>query len=152
MNEQRICSFDGVTSADASSGEEVVIGRLTIQKLRAELEVTRIRDRERVVELEATNKKLRMTSRAIAKEYSSLLGSLKDKWKSKKLEEMVEIHLQEVTANIFLTEITEGGLQAAGELQRLNENDIEFDTDFALATVSDQVLNELNLLQIFEES
>lgn len=90
--------------------------------------------------------------RAIAKEYSSLLGSLKDKWKSKKLEEMVEIHLQEVTANIFLTEITEGGLQAAGELQRLNENDIEFDTDFALATVSDQVLNELNLLQIFEES
>ncbi|KAL0678121.1 hypothetical protein Bca4012_006102 [Brassica carinata] len=65
---------------------------------------------------------------------------------------MVEIHLQEVTANIFLTEITEGGLQAAGELQRLNENDIEFDTDFALATVSDQVLNELNLLQIFEES
>lgn len=64
----------------------------------------------------------------------------------------MEIHLQEVTANIFLTEITEGGLQAAGELQRLNENDIEFDTDFALATVSDQVLNELNLLQIFEES
>ncbi|KAF3511165.1 hypothetical protein F2Q69_00006749 [Brassica cretica] len=50
MNEQRICSFDGVTSADASSGEEVVIGRLTIQKLRAEL--------EEVTSLTAKNKAL----------------------------------------------------------------------------------------------
>lgn len=55
----------------------------------------------------------------------------------------MEIHLQEVTAYIFLTEITEGGLQEADELQRLKENDIEFDTDFALATLSDQVLDEL---------
>lgn len=62
FHKQRICSFDGVTSADALSEDEVVIGRLTIQKLRAELEVARVRDLERAVELEATNKKLRMTS------------------------------------------------------------------------------------------
>ncbi|CDY44837.1 BnaCnng11930D [Brassica napus] len=79
MNEQRICSFDGVTSADASSGEEVVIGRLTIQKLRAELEVTRIRDRERVVELEATNKKLRMTKFGFV-HMASLNGKMKFKY------------------------------------------------------------------------
>ncbi|KAF3522463.1 hypothetical protein F2Q69_00046396 [Brassica cretica] len=79
----------------------------------AALEVERDRDIRRAS---------RIARHDIEQRCREFLGSLKDKWTSKKKGVSAEIQLQEVPANIdFLNELKDGGLTVDAELARLKE-------------------------------
>ncbi|KAF3524670.1 hypothetical protein F2Q69_00048828 [Brassica cretica] len=89
----------------------------------------------------------------INQRHREILGSLKDKWTSKKKEVSAEIQLQEVTANIdLLNELKDRGLTVDAELARLK--DVERDCEDLVTSdaVPDWSISELDLPQISEDS
>ena len=95
----------------------------------------------------------RIARHDINQRYREILGSLKDKWTSKKKEVSAEIQLQEVTANIdLLNELKDGGLTVDAELARLKEVERDCEDLVTSDAVLDWSISELDLPQISEDS
>ena len=72
---------------------------------------------------------------------------------NKKKEVSTEIQLQEVVANIdLLNELKDGGLTVDSELARLKEMEKDCEVLVTLAAISDWLISELDLPQVFEDS
>ncbi|CAG7862849.1 unnamed protein product [Brassica rapa] len=117
-------------SADIPCKEEVGGHLLMIQQLRGELEIVRVIEKQREVEVEGLKGKLFATE------------AEKDKLRKKKEETAAEIRLQEVQARIeALTEYIEDGFKLEEELVRLKDRENSLDLDYGIASVSDSFLS-----------
>ncbi|KAJ4917322.1 Uncharacterized protein Rs2_02872 [Raphanus sativus] len=150
--------------ADFPSKEEIGCHLLTIQQLRVELEVARVKDQLRAEEVEDLNGNLA----AVEEKKVAIQGdldSVKEKCKrelesrdaaaklQKKEETDAEIHSQEVRARIeALTEYNEGGFEFDEELARLRRQEILLKVDYGLTSVSDPSLGRLDLPQVSADS